>query len=379
MRVRLNLMMAQPLPPLRKIIHVDMDAFFAAVEQRDFPAYRGKAIAVGARPDQRGVVAAASYEARQYGIHSALPSRIAQQRCPHLIFVSPRFEVYRTVSTQIREIFHRYTDLVEPLALDEAYLDVTQNKVGLSSAMAIAREIKDAIRRETQLTASAGVSINKFLAKIASGYDKPDGLYLIAPDAAAAFVAALPIAKFYGVGTATAQKMQALGIHTGADLCQWTEADLVQHFGKAGRYYYRVARADDPRPVNPHRERKSVGAERSFATDLDTLEQMIVALEKIAAEVAQRLQKNQHQGYTLTLKVKYADYQQITRSQTVNFKLQDQAVITELAIALLRTHLDLTRKVRLLGLTVANFDTPRPAPQYQQLHLALPPFFPNNL
>lgn len=359
----------------RKIIHIDMDAFFASVEQRDFPQYRGRAIAVGGRPDQRGAVAAASYEARQYGVHSALPSRIAQQRCPHLIFVPPRFEVYRAASEQIREIFYSYTDLVEPLSLDEAYLDVTQNKPEIPSAMAIAREIKGAIQQETGLTASAGVSINKFLSKIASGLDKPDGLYLITPEAAAAFVANLPIEKFYGVGAATAQKMQNLGIQTGADLKQWAEADLVTHFGKAGRYYYGVARGVDDRPVNPNQIRKSIGAEQSFAADLETIEPMIAALEKLAAEVVTRMEKHQRYGYTLTLKIKYADYQQITRAQTIDVLFKDQQRLCNRAISLLEEHLDRSRRVRLLGLTVSNLAESTLAPPVQQLCLELPPFF----
>ncbi len=360
---------------LRKIIHIDMDAFFASVEQRDGPQYRGKPIAVGGKPEQRGVVAAASYEARQFGIHSAMPSRIAKQRCPHLIFVSPRFEVYRAVSQQIREIFHRYTDLVEPLSLDEAYLDVTQNKPGIPSAMAIAREIKQTIQQEVQLTASAGVSINKFLAKIASGLDKPDGLYLIAPDHAEAFVASLPIAKFYGVGEATAQKMQKLGIHTGADLKLWEESDLMHHFGKSGKYYYRVARAIDDRPVNPNRIRKSIGAERSFAEDLGSLPAMTEVLEKLAAEVSARMAKHQRYGYTLTLKIKYANYQQITRAQTLDILLKDRDQLYSQAVALLEENLDRSRKVRLLGLTVSNLVEPIIAPGYQQLCLDLTPYF----
>lgn len=358
----------------RKIIHIDMDAFFASVEQRDHPQYRGRPIVVGARPEERGVVAAASYEARQYGIHSALPSRIAAQRCAHLIFVKPRFEVYRIVSQQIRAIFDRYTDLVEPLSLDEAYLDVTANKPGIASAMAIARAIKQAILEETQLTASAGVSFNKFLAKLASGLDKPNGLYLIAPEQAQAVVESLPIEKFYGVGAATAQKMQALGIHTGRDLTQWSEAELVQRFGKTGRYYYQVARAQDDRPVNPNRIRKSIGAEQSFAEDLEALDAMDEALAKLAGEVAVRMDKHQSYGHTLTLKVKYADYQQITRAQTVAWLLRDAATLYSMAKDLLREHLDPTRKVRLLGLTVSNLGEPTALPRYTQLSLHLPPF-----
>ncbi len=358
----------------RKIIHIDMDAFFASVEQRDDPQYRGKPLVVGGRPDQRGVVAAASYEARKYGIHSALPSRLAQQRCPHLIFATPRFEVYRAVSQQIRAVFYRYTDLVEPLSLDEAYLDVTHNKLGIASAMTIARDIKQAILQETQLTASAGVSINKFLAKVASGLDKPNGLYLITPEQAQSFVESLPIERFYGVGAATAKKMQALGIHTGLDLKQWTEADLRQHFGKTGSYYYRVAKAEDERPVNPHRIRKSIGAEQSFAADLATVEAMEQALVKLAEAVTARLHKHQRYGHTLTLKVKYADYQQMTRAQTVEWWLRDADALYSMAKDLLRENLDPTRKVRLLGLTVSNLGEPTALPRYTQLSLHLPPF-----
>ena len=339
---------------LRKIIHVDMDAFYASVEQRDFPRYRGKPVVVGGRPEQRGAVAAASYEARKYGIHSAMPSRIARQRCPHLIFVRPRFEVYRAISEQIRDIFYQYTDLVEPLSLDEAYLDVTQNKLGIASATESAQAIKQAILEKTHLTASAGVSVNKFLAKIASGRNKPNGLCLIAPEQVEEFIAALPIEKFYGVGSVTAQKMKALGIHNGADLRQWPEERLVERFGKAGGYYYRVARGQDSRPVNPNRIRKSIGAERSFSEDLEGLEPMVAALETIAAEVAKRMKRHQRYGYTLTLKVKYANYQQITRAQTVDYLLREQDVLFKLAVALLKDHLDFSRKVRLLGITVSN-------------------------
>lgn len=359
---------------MRKIIHIDMDAFFASVEQRDHPVYRGKPIAVGGRPEQRGVVAAASYEARQFGIHSAMPSRIAKQRCLGLIFVKPRFDVYRTVSEQIRAIFHRYTDLVEPLSLDEAYLDVSQNKPGIPSAVAIAREIKQAIYTETHLTASAGVSINKFLAKVASGLDKPNGLYLIAPDQAEAFVEGLAIEKFYGVGEATAAKMKALGIHAGADLKQWSELALVDQFGKAGRYYYQIARAQDDRPVNPNRIRKSIGAEQSFAADLQDLDQMIDALEQITQDVQRRLDRHQRYGYTLTLKVKYANYEQITRSRTGGTLLRDPATIYSIAQELLRTHWDAGRAVRLLGITISNLEG-SPSEEYSQLCLQLPPFF----
>jgi DNA polymerase IV len=353
---------------LRKILHIDMDAFFASVEQRDHPAYRGKPIAVGGRPDQRGAVAAASYEARQYGVHSALPSRIAQQRCPDLIFVKPRFEVYRQVSQQIREVFHRYTDWVEPLSLDEAYLDVTENKRAIPSAMAIARAIKRDILKETHLTASAGVSVNKFLAKMASGLNKPDGLTLIAPDEAESFVESLAIEKFYGIGEKTAAKMRSLGIHTGFDLKQWSEADLVRRFGKVGRFYYRVARGQDDRPVNPHRIRKSIGAERSFTTDLTTLDSMTQALQPIAAEVAERLLRQRRQGHTLTLKIKYASYRQVTRSRTLPDPISPSQILP-LAQELLLAHVERQQPVRLLGITLSNL-----APtevEYVQLRLNL--------
>lgn len=339
---------------LRKIIHVDMDAFYASVEQRDHPHYRGKPIAVGGSPEQRGAVAAASYEARKYGIHSAMPSRTAVQRCAHLIIVKPRFDAYRAVSQQIRDIFYRYTDLVEPLALDEAYLDVTQNKKGMRSAMDIARAIKRDIRRETQLTASAGVSINKFLAKIASDLNKPDGLCLIAPDQAQSFVEQLPIEQFYGIGKVTHRKMNELGIRTGSDLKACTLAFLVQHFGKAGQSYYQMARAVDDRPVNPNRIRKSVGAEMSYFPDLERVEDLETSLKAIAQRVQERLDRQQAEGYTLTLKIKYADYQQITRSETHSDLFRDALTINSVAQRLLRQNLERDRPVRLLGITISN-------------------------
>lgn len=338
----------------RKIIHIDMDAFYASVEQRDHPEYRGKPLVVGGRPEQRGAVAAASYEARRYGIHSAMPARVAQMRCPELIFVSPRFEVYRQVSEQIRDIFLSHTDLVEPLALDEAYLDVTHNHRQEPSAMAIARTIKQEIRDTTHLTASAGVSVNKFLAKIASGLNKPDGLTLIAPDQIAAFMANLPIERFHGVGRVTAEKMRGLGIHTGADLKPWTEADLVRQFGKVGRFYYRVVRGQDDRPVNPNRLRKSIGAERSYAPELRTLESIITELQRVADKVAQRLREPPRRGHTLTLKIKYANYQQITRSRTFVQPIDAQSPLFDWARELLLTHLDRGQPVRLLGLAISN-------------------------
>ena len=321
-------------------------------------------VVVGGRPELRGAVAAASYEARRYGIHSAMPSRIAVQRCPQVIFARPRFDVYRAVSEQIRTIFRDYTDLVEPLSLDEAYLDVT----GCGSAIAIAKDIKQRITDITQLTASAGVSINKFLAKMASDVNKPNGLYVILPEDAMAFIATLPIEKFHGIGPATARKMKQLGIATGADLQRQSEADLIANFGKVGRHYFRVAQAQDNRQVNPNRIRKSIGAERSFTEDLRTLETMAAALVTIVDEVEARMLKAKKMGYTLTLKIKYADYRQITRSRTVDLPMQQATDMGILAQALLEHHLEPQPRVRLLGVAMANL-VPAQLVGYQQLSL----------
>lgn len=339
---------------VRKILHVDMDAFFASVEQRDNPRLKGKPVVVGGRPEHRGAIAAASYEARQFGVFSAMSSRVAISKCKDLVFIKPRFEVYREVSRQIREIFHQFTDWVEPVSLDEAYLDVTENKPQMVSAMEIAREIKRLIRQETHLTASAGVSINKFLSKMASGLDKPDGLSLIAPHQAEKFVQQLPIEQFHGIGKVTATKMHQLGIKVGVDLLQWSEQALVEKFGKAGHYYYGIARAKDERQVNPNRIRKSIGAERSFYEDLSSIKHLTEELENIAKIVHQRLAGNRRSGYTLTLKIKYANYQQITRSHTINDALQGADEIFDLGKELLLTHLDKHQSVRLLGLTISN-------------------------
>jgi len=353
---------------VRKIIHVDMDAFYASVEQRDNPELRGKPVAVGGLPSQRGAVCAASYEARRFGIHSAMPSRSAIARCKQLIFVKPRFAAYKAVSSEIRAIFFDYTDLVEPLSLDEAYLDVTVDKQEIGSAVVIAQQIRDRIRSEINLTASAGISINKFLAKVASDLNKPDGQTLIAPHQAEAFIEKLPIEKFYGVGPATANKMKTLGIHSGLDLKQWSESQLVQTFGKVGRYYYRVVRAQDDRPVNPHRVRKSIGAERSFSKDLQQIVEMEAALEKIAHEVQERLLTHNKTGYTLTLKIKYDNYDTYTRSQTLEMPIRDSQEIFRLAKGLLRANIERQRPVRLLGITLSNLSEPQP---YNQLKLAL--------
>lgn len=355
---------------VRKIIHIDMDAFYASVEQRDNPEYRGKAIAVGGSPEGRGgVVATASYEARKYGVRSAMPSKRALQLCPHIIFVSPRFAAYREVSQQVRAIFHRYTDLIEPLSLDEAYLDVTEDKLNIGSAIAIAQQIKQAIRDELQLTASAGVSVNKFVAKIASDMQKPDGLTFIAPSQVESFMENLPVEKFFGVGKVTADKMKRMNLHTGADLKKLSENDLVQHFGKTGRFYYRIVRGEDDRPVQPHRETKSVGAEDTFPHDLTTLEEMYPELDKIALTVANRLQKHQLKGRTVTLKIKYSDFRQITRNQSLPQGINDLETIVATARQLLEKTDPADVKIRLLGITLSNFGEEKPATGTAQLTL----------
>jgi len=341
--------------PYRKIIHIDMDAFYASVEQRDNLELKGKPVVVGGESD-RGVVAAASYEARKFGIHSAMPTKMARQRCPDLIIVRHRFDVYGKISKQIRTIFGEYTDLVEPLSLDEAFLDVTSNKKGIPSATLIAREIKKRIKEETQLTASAGISINKFLAKVASDINKPDGLYLIAPEKAVEFVEKLEIEKFFGIGRVTAGKMHELGIHKGADLKKWEKADLIRLFGKNGSYYYDIARAVDNRPVNPERVRKSIGTEYTFEKDLETGSEIESELNKIGEELIRRISKSGKSGRTLTLKIKFSDFKQITRSLTVPFEIKEfdelDGITREI---LMKTDLS-GKKIRLLGLTVSNLE-----------------------
>ncbi|TWI97094.1 DNA polymerase-4 [Mucilaginibacter frigoritolerans] len=340
----------------RKIIHIDMDAFYASVEQRDNPELRGKALVVGGSPEGRGgVVATASYEARKFGIRSAMPSKQALHLCPHVIFVRPRFAAYKEVSQKIRAIFSRYTDLIEPLSLDEAYLDVTEDKLNIGSAIEIAQQIKQAIKDELQLTASAGVSINKFVAKIASDINKPDGLKFIGPSAIEAFMEKLPVEKFFGVGKVTAQKMKNMGIHTGYDLKQLTEDELVKYFGKAGRFYYQIVRGIDSREVQPHRETKSLAAEDTFAYDLTTIEEMDAELDKIAQTVCNRLQNYQLKGRTITLKIKYSDFKQITRNQSFTSGVNDLETISATAKRLLAATLPEDKKIRLLGISLSNF------------------------
>lgn len=332
-----------------------MDAFYAAVEQRDFPQYRGKPIAVGG-PGKRGVVATASYEARKFGIHSAQASRTARRLCPQLIFVEPRFEVYKAVSGQIRAIFRDYTDLIEPLSLDEAYLDVTTNKKGIRSATLIAREIKQRINATTHLTASAGISINKFIAKVASDMQKPDGLTVVPPPKVHDFLMDLPIEKFYGVGKVTAAKLKGLNIHKGHDLYRQDEVDLIRQFGKFGKYLYQVVRGLDDRPVKPSRVVKSIGAERTFENDIESLRNLDRQLASIAADVAKRLSRKKRAGKTVTLKVKYSDFTLKTRATSRTHPVSEAAELLKIAKQLLRSA-DLPRQpVRLLGISVSNFD-----------------------
>ena len=298
----------------RKIIHIDMDAFYASVEQRDFPEYRNKPLAVGGLADARGVLSTASYEARKFGIRSAMPTKKALELCPDLIVVFPRFEVYKGISVSIREIFRRYTDLIEPLSLDEAYLDVTIDKQNIGSAITIAERIKQEIKNELNLTASAGVSNNKFVAKIASGMNKPDGLTFIGPSKISDFIEQLPVEKFYGVGKVTAAKMNSMQLFTGADIKKLAEQELVKNFGKSGHFYFKIVRGIDDREVEPHRETKSLAAEDTFLHDLTTIPDMHTELEKIASKVAGRLEKYQLKGRTITLKIKFSDFKQITRN-----------------------------------------------------------------
>lgn len=338
----------------RKIIHIDMDAFYASVEQRDNPELRGKPIAVGGLPESRGVVATASYEARKFGVRSAMPSKRAIQLCPELIFIFPRFAAYKAVSQQVREIFHRHTDLIEPLSLDEAYLDVTEDKQQIGSAIGIAKQIKAAIRDELQLTASAGISINKFVAKIASDMNKPDGLTFIAPDKVEVFMENLPVNKFHGVGKVTAEKMNALNLFTGADLKRLTEVELVRLFGKLGSFYYKIVRGIDERPVEPNRETKSISAEDTFLNDLTNPAEMKEQLDRLAAIVTNRLQQYDLKGKTITLKIRYSDFKQLTRSHTLPIAIADQETIAATALQLLLKTDILEVKVRLLGITVSN-------------------------
>ncbi len=354
---------------LRRIIHIDMDAFYASVEQRDNPALRGLPVAVGGARE-RGVVAAASYEARKFGVHSAMASVTAKRKCPELVFVPPRFDVYRAVSREIHAIFARYTPLIQPLSLDEAHLDVTVPLIDLGSATAIAREIKRLIREATGLTASAGVSYNKFLAKLASDYRKPDGLFVITPRMGPAFVETLPIEKFHGIGPATAAKMNELGIHTGADLRRQTREFLTARFGKAGDYYHGAAQGEDNRPVIADGRRKSIGAETTFARDLVAWNEVPPVLMPLFARIWAACCKSNLVARTVTVKVKYADFQQITRGRSVADGVVSQTVMEEIGSELLRPLFPPAQGVRLLGVTLSNFDDPG-SEAHRQLALTL--------
>jgi DNA polymerase-4 len=341
---------------IRKIIHVDMDAFYASVEQRDNPELRGKAIAVGYGA-KRGVVAAASYEARAFGVRSAMPSTTALRQCPELIFVPPRFEVYRAVSQQIRTIFAQYTPIFEPLSLDEAYLDVTANLCGLPSASDTAAEIRASILAETGLTASAGVSYNKFLAKLASDIRKPNGQFVIPPRRGAGFIETLPVKRFHGVGPVTAEKMDALGIQTGADLRAQSLEFLRHHFGKSGAWYHAIARGEDDRPVEPSRPRKSSGSETTFSEDRFLPSEVEAGVIEMADDVWAWCEKNQSFGATVTVKIKFADFRIVTRSRTSSRPVTSRELLHEISLTLVRSIYPVTTGIRLVGVSVSKFSS----------------------
>lgn len=332
-----------------------MDAFFASVEQRDNPIYKGKPLAVGGSA-QRGVVAAASYEARKFGVRSAMPSKTAMRLCPNLLFAKPRFDVYKRVSNQIREIFLSYTPLVEPLSLDEAYLDVTENLQGIGSATEIALEIKKKIKEATQLTASAGVSFNKFLAKTASDINKPNGIFIIKPKQAQAFIDELDVKKFHGIGKVTAAKMHQMGIFKGLDLREKELPFLTQHFGKAGLYYHQISNGEDTREVNPERIRKSIGVENTFSEDLHFQDDFYRELETILNELWKRMERSKAFGKTVTLKIKNEDFEQITRSRTSQAIITQEFVISKVAFELLNNLLPFEKGIRLMGVSISNLD-----------------------
>ena len=349
----------------RKIIHIDMDAFYASVEQLDDPTLRGKPVAVGGN-SKRGVVAAASYEARKFGVKSAMPSAKATKLCPHLIFVYPRFPRYKELSSQIRDVFFEYTDLVEPLSLDEAYLDVTENKIGLNSATLIAKEIKEKIKDRTGLIASAGISYNKFLAKTASDMDKPDGLFVILPDEAEDFVASLPVQRFHGIGKVTAEKMVKAGIFTGKELRMKSLEDLTLRYGKSGKYYYNISRGVDHRKVQPSRETKSISAERTFEENIYDMNTVLNEIERIAGISFVRYQKNKERGFTITIKIKYGDFKQITRSHTMEEPILSEDIYKANALNLMNEELMNDQGIRLIGVGISNFkkeEKPEESPQ----------------
>jgi DNA polymerase-4 len=354
--------------PVRKIIHIDMDAFYASVEQRDNPELKGKPVAVGG--GHRGVVTAASYEARPFGVRSAMPSVTAKRRCPELIFVKPRFDVYREVSRQIRAIFADYTDLIEPLSLDEAYLDVTADRRALGTARATAEEIRKRIREECNLTASAGVSYCKFVAKLASDQNKPDGLCVITPERAQAYIAALPVSRFHGIGPVTARKLEGLGILTGADLQERSLAELEMRFGSSGRWYWRICRGIDEREVTPDRPYKSVSAERTFDDDVRDPERLSAELTRIAGYAWDRIDRAGVAGRTVTLKVKFADFELITRSKSFG-QLLGREEFEAAGQALLAALHPLPKGIRLLGLGLHNLIEEEEPEAPRQLGLAI--------
>ena len=355
----------------RKIIHVDMDAFFAAVEQRNNPDLRGKPVVVGGRPDSRGVVSTCSYEAREYGIHSAMPAAEAYRRCPHAVFIERGdFDEYRRVSGQIRGIFRQVTDKVEPLSLDEAYLDVTENKLEEPSATRLAGWIKDVILEETQLTASAGVSFNKSLAKIASDWDKPDGLTVITPDRAMEFISDLPVRKFWGVGPKTAARMEELGLRTGGDLREWPLWKLVEAFGKSGPWYYDICRGIDHREVVTDWIRKSLGKERTFGEDVTDIDWIRNFLSELLQTVWTELEEKELRGRTVTVKVKYADFQQVTRSRSFLAPVADLPSLQRTTLQLLEETEAGIRPVRLIGASVSSFDEEEDRSEVRQLSLS---------
>lgn len=354
---------------LRKIIHIDMDAFYASVEQLDNPELRGKPVAVGGS-SQRGVVSAASYEARKYGVRSAMSSVIAKRNCPDLIFVKPRFDRYKEISNQIRQIFFEYTDLVEPLSLDEAYLDVTENKKGNPSATLIAREIREKIKERTGLNASAGISINKFIAKVASDVNKPNGQKTVAPEEVIEFLENLDIRKFYGVGKVTSEKMYRLGIFSGKDLKEKPEEFLTEHFGKSGAHFYNVVRGIHLSEVKPHRIRKSLGAERTFSENISSEIFMIERLDNIAEEIERRLKKSKVAGKTVTLKIKYSDFTLQTRSKTIHYYISTKELILEIAKELLYQE-KMKNSVRLLGISLSNLNTDKGEKQDEKKEISV--------
>lgn len=354
--------------PIRRIIHIDMDAFYASVEQRDNPALKGRPVAVG-HCQERGVVAAASYEARRFGVRSAMPSLIAQRKCPELIFAPPRFDAYRAVSAQIHAIFAQYTPLIQPLSLDEAYLDITRPLRRSPSATAIAEEIRASIFEQTGLTASAGVSYNKFLAKLASDHRKPNGLFVIPPGMGEAFVAPLPVGTFHGVGPATARRMNALGIHTGADLRACPLDILKHHFGKAATFYHGIARGVDNRPVEANRPRKSLGKETTFLQDLHAEADLVQAMARLVAQVWAGCQKRDLSGRTVTLKLRHSDFTQLTRSQSFPQPVGSEAALMDAAHRLLVPLLPLGKPVRLLGVSLTGLVMPGEIEANQQLSL----------